>query len=344
MQIISLDDGAILKRGSSEIRIIGKGVDAAIDVIYRITTSCDASLADLISAFAPALHPSVENLLTILREQRFLVEATASDQFVACEADLSMFLWDVGIDAGVLAASLAGKRVVVAGINRVGAEVDRVLRTLGLSDCSVISVPALDRDESTQGAQANDIWASRDPLTYATADSELPDLVGSHPLDCLIGASEYGGGHFLRPLNAYAARTGVPFFPVYQKGLVGYAGPLFVPGKTACLECARARQNSHMEDPARDRLSEYSSKCGASFDGAFDVFSRSLGALAAVEIVKGLEHLPGANVGKLIRTCFWAPTVSTHRILRVWNCSICSSLNTLSAVSLAPESASTENA
>ena len=59
--------------------------------------------------------------------------------------------------------------------------------------------------------------------------------------DCLIVATECGNMRLLQDLNCICAKEKRHFYPVVLQNMIGYVGPLVIPGESACYDdCATA--------------------------------------------------------------------------------------------------------
>src|SRR5262249_36298218 len=116
-----------------------------------------------------------------------------------------------------------------------------------------------------QGFLRPDLWpdSSPTPVSYKS----WRDVDGRDEIDCLVATSDFGGLHLMREWNAFAVSSQIPFISVVLQDLIGYVGPLVFPGETACFECFRARQNSHITDPNIMRATESEAMVGQAVTG-----------------------------------------------------------------------------
>ena len=112
------------------------------------------------------------------------------------------------------------------------------------------------------------------------------ELTQGRGLGCLVVTSDFGGQHLLRNWNRHCVRERIPFLPVVLQDLVGRIGPLVVPGEGSCLECLRARENSHIDDPETHRAAEHGAYEGQVVNAFHPSMASVLGDIAAMELLK----------------------------------------------------------
>ena len=156
-----------------------------------------------------------------------------------------------------------------------------------------------------------------------------PDSLG-----CLIASSDFGGWETLYEWNRFCVQYHKHFLPVVLQDLVGYVGPLVIPGETACLECVRMRRNSHAEDHEVRGLIEESAFEGQGAIGFHPSMASILGDIAALELTKFYsEALPRPKVGTLIEVNLLETGLTSRKVLKVPRCPVCSPLLARSSVS-----------
>jgi thiazole/oxazole-forming peptide maturase SagC family component len=149
----------------------------------------------------------------------------------------------------------------------------------------------------------------------------------------IIAVSVFGQVAHLQSWNKYCQKNGVPFLPVFLNDLVGYIGPLTIPGETACFQCLLHRLNSN------DRV--------GLFDTNFDLDSASaravtpihpamLNVLAEVTSLEVFKHhaLSFPFVGRLIEVNLLQVEVHTRKLLRVPRCAGCSNFERTPSVGI----------
>ena len=147
-------------------------------------------------------------------------------------------------------------------------------------------------------------------------------------LDCLIATSDFGGLQLMRQWNEFCVQHGRHFLPVVLQDLIGYVGPLVIPGETACFECLRARQNANLEEASARRAAEHAAFEGQGIVGCHPAMASVLGDIAAIELTKfyGIR-MPIWQVGTLIEVNLLAGRMTPRKVLKVPRCAVCGTLN-----------------
>jgi thiazole/oxazole-forming peptide maturase SagC family component len=163
------------------------------------------------------------------------------------------------------------------------------------------------------------------PLPQPRSYREWIEELDPSASTCIVGTSDFGGAQLLRPWNRFCVERGCHFLPVLLQDLIGYVGPLVVPRETACFECARARQNSLMPNPAEARLLEQVAFEGQGVNGFHPAMAWIVGDIAAVELTKIYGgFVPRNGLGKLIEINLLGPQLTEHRVLKLPRCEVCS--------------------
>ena len=123
---------------------------------------------------------------------------------------------------------------------------------------------------------------------------------------------------------------GVQMFPVALSNLIGWVGPVVVPGETPCYECLRARQNANIVNPDLMRAIESVASEGQLCNGFHPSMSNLVAELAVLELTKCYGRgMASYQVGTLVRVNTALPQVTTHKVLKVPRCPVCSPLNSV---------------
>lgn len=332
--VAELPDGVLLKRGSIEVRITGSGSAEVISTLMDELGEHARTREELLNRFPKVMQETVNTLIDQLVDRRLLESAdTSIEPQSVMESPLDIFFWEHGFDKAQWVEQATKRSFVILGINFVSMAVCRALISGGIKLIKVLDVPALRniRFFDDIGGDLLPDW-QRDLPVPISIDEFLAD---EDDFDCMIGTSDFGGMHLLRQWNEFAVEANRAFFPVILQNMMGYLGPLVIPGETACFECYRARQNSHMADPSSQRAAEitaHEAQLGASFHPAM---AAALGNLAALEITKFfVGRIAGWQVGTVIEMDLLKPEMNVRRVLRVPRCKVCDAGNKQSAVSL----------
>ncbi|MER6947192.1 TOMM precursor leader peptide-binding protein [Nonomuraea sp. NPDC000554] len=261
----------------------GKVLRAASPALRALLRLCASSPVDRdeLAERTPAPAEEVDQAITALLEARVLVEehdveALTRDERSSRQA-LFFSMFQPAARAAEMTASLSERTVVILGVGGIGSSVATQLATAGVGTLRLVDrdhveasnlhrqylystadvgMPKVDtaarrlaercpslrveaRDRTLAGARdVTEVVAGAD-LVVATADSPQPDI--------------------RRWVNAGCLAAGVAFLPGGFTQHLGIAGPLVVPGESACLACLdeqlRAGNGGH-ELPAvenRDR-------------------------------------------------------------------------------------------
>jgi bacteriocin biosynthesis cyclodehydratase domain-containing protein len=329
-QLVAHGEGIILRRGVERLKISGEAAQEVIETIFQSAgQQGGATVDEICGQFQPDYQAAVQDLLDRLITRRILVEIgdgagdhPAGDDL---ESPSEVFYWQFGADLRRVERSLAARHVSVAGVNLVSRQLVQSLRDSGFTNVTVVDHPLLRNLRLFDRADelSTDAWPGDAPVP--TDYDEWVDQEA--PLDCLVVTSDFGGLQLMREWNEFCVRFGVHFLPVVLQDMVGYIGPMVMPGETPCFECLWARQNSNLENPARERATEQAAFYGQLVDGYLPPMASILGDLAALELVKFYsQSLPGSRVGSLIEIDLMEPSLKSRKLLKVPRCPVCGPL------------------
>jgi bacteriocin biosynthesis cyclodehydratase domain-containing protein len=329
-QLIETDDGAILKRGRAEVKI--RGARAAETVAAVVLAAADgATVDDICEQFAPPDRSAVERLVRELEARRFLVSSeedpapNGHSGPQGPESHLDLLYWHFGAQAEEVAKRLSERRITVVGVNYISRQLAAALAATGVGNVEIVDYTLLAnlRLLDEQGAPDAAQWPATvgAPTPYQAWTERLdPETLG-----CVVATTDFGGLQLLRSWNEFCVRHNCHFLPVALRDLVGYVGPLVVPGETACYECLRARQNSHLADPATRRATEAVAFEGQAVSGFHPSMASILGDIAALELVKFYAGWPVPRiVGTLIEVNLLATEMAARKVLKMPRCRVCS--------------------
>jgi bacteriocin biosynthesis cyclodehydratase domain-containing protein len=336
VQIIQSGNRVILKRGRTEIKIEGDGAGEALQAILGATVTDEgATREELCARFAAPDRPTVESLITHLTDKKILVPADEGVvEFDAVEPSIDIFYWHFGHPAERITEQLNEKGIVILGVNCISRQLATSFIDSGITRFTVVDYPLLRNLRLFEGgaAPAPASWpaAARGLIKDYGEWADSADPAGLH---CLIGTADFAGQEFLRPWNEFCIEHNLHFLPVTLNDLVGYVGPLVIPGQTSCLECLLARQNSHLFHANARREVAEQAFAGQGVTGFHPSMASILGDVAAIELCKLYGGLPEWHVGALIEVNLLAGRMKPRRVLRVPRCPVCSSLIRHSSVS-----------
>jgi bacteriocin biosynthesis cyclodehydratase domain-containing protein len=326
LQLVETSNGVILKRGRTEFRISGEGAKSAITTL--LSAFADAACVDEVVSSVPEAHqPAVETLINQLVARRLLMPLSPSEpEQREPEGPLDIFYWHFDTTAAEVERQLGSRRIQVIGVNNISLRLASSLPAAYFSKVEVIDDPLLRNlsffDESSGALSAG--WSGPlDPMPDLT-----PERLDAQPPDCLVATSDFGGQHILRGWNRICVERNLVFLPIILQDLIGYVGPVVVPGETACYECVWLRQNSHMRDPAVQRAADLEALDGQGVVGAHPSMAAVLADIATMELTKYFSGvIPGRRAGAIVEVNLLRPLVEAHKVLKVPRCPVCGPLN-----------------
>jgi bacteriocin biosynthesis cyclodehydratase domain-containing protein len=330
LQVVEIAGGVILKRGCTEVKISGEGAAQALQVVLGATAGRGATSDEICRRFAAPHRPAVEHLIEQLVSRRLLVPSDDMESALgARESSLEIFYWHFGEPAARVTERLDSRQLVILGVNCISRQLTAALSASGLRNFQVVDDPLLRNlrlfDDAGHVIEGEWPALSRPPLAL----EEWADGADLQSLGCLVATSDFGGQQSMRQWNRFCVEHHRHFLPVVLQNLIGYIGPLVIPGETACFECLRARQDAHLEDPQTQRAVE-----GIAFEeqvavGFHPSMASVLGDVAAFELAKLYSGvLPRWNVGTLIEVNLLTPRLAARKVLKIPRCAVCSPLNT----------------
>jgi molybdopterin-synthase adenylyltransferase len=336
IQVIELKDGVLLRRGRVQVKIGGDRAVTAIQKVLEATSGSSVPASAIYSLFAEQDRDQVDQLLRFLKMRRLLVvsDGSAPENEVETESPQDVLYWHFGADAATAHDRLGAKSFAILGVNEISRRLAPALLESGATNLEVVDYPLLrnvrlfDEDGNTR---ENGGWPAA--FSPAAFDNWLP-LIEPDRLHCVIATSDFGGQHFLRQFNELCVEKKINFLPVVLSDLVGYVGPLVIPGETACLECLRARQNSNLDQFVAQRAAEEQSYEGQEVNGYLPSMASILADIAAVEIVKFFTGLPQMRAGHLIEVNLLAGRMESAKVLKVPRCPVCSPLRKTPTIAL----------
>jgi len=329
-QLIETDQGVILKRGVTTVSVTG---DGAYGVVQRVLAATEhgATREEIRQFFALPDHQAVDALVEQLVARRILVPD--GEQWAPggqSESSLELFWWNFGRRPEPMAGQLDQRQLAVIGVNRISRQLVAALAATGVSNLAVVdyhllrNIDLFDDLFDEAALRLTEPWPTPEhaPLPYR----EWATTLERNPPGCIVATSDFGGTQIMREWNRFCVERECHFLPVVLQDLIGYVGPLVVPGETACYECLRARENSHMENPVMRRTAERKAFEGQRVNGFHPSMASVLGDLAAMELTKLYSDLPQWRVGALIEVNLLVPSLVTRRVLKLPRCTVCGAM------------------
>lgn len=331
VQLIPMGSAVILRRGAIEVRIDGERAREAIETVLTALSGRGATLAEVCEHFAEPDRPAVTRLLGELRTRRLLVPAcspmgtpagydTAPEDTSVGDSRLDVFYWHFGQRAADVTQSLSSRQIAVVGVNAVSRRLVGALTAIGAHHIEVVDYPPLRGVELV--ATDHGTGCAGTPVVHA----EWLDRTEADEVHCVVATSDFGASEHLRLWNRVCVERGIPFLPVVLRDLLGTVGPLVMPGETPCYECLRARESSHLDDPAAHHAVAEAAFEGQPFAALHPSAATVLAELAAFELSKwfGGGRPVTRQAGTLVEVNVAEPAVRVRRVLRVPRCPVCS--------------------
>jgi molybdopterin-synthase adenylyltransferase len=322
--LIQSDGGIRLRRGCVEFRVDGERAAEIVQRVLAATRGRRASPDEICESFAVPDRPAVRELIVELEKRQILTSATVEE----VEGPLEIFYWHFGERIQTVNARLRGQPIAIVGANCISRQLVACLAACGVTEVDIVDDPLLRNRRLFDGGARlvpNEWPLNAEPISR---DAWNPATLG-----CLVATSDVGGARHMREWNAFCIERGCHFLPVVMQDLIGYVGPLVVPGETACFECMCARWNSNLAGlESRWEVLDSGSRDVVGFHPAM---SAMLGAMVAFELTKfyGIQ-LPFSAIGHLIEVNLLTMEMEARRVLRVPRCPACSSLNVRASASL----------
>jgi molybdopterin-synthase adenylyltransferase len=334
LQLIETNDGLLLKRGRVVVKVQGAESAQMVQALLAIAADGEATRQELCEPFPPPVRPAVRELMEAMEARGLLTDASRPDDPPGREEPIDIFYWHFDKRASDVRRTFENARVTVLGVNCVSRQLVSALGQCGIDSVEVIDYPLLGnvRLFGEDGRVLDEQWPDR--LPRPRSYREWLDATGGREAGCLVLTSDFGGQHLLRDWNRHCIHERIQFLPVVLQDLIGYIGPLVVPGESACLECLRARENSHMDDPDVRRAPEYVAYHGQVINAFHPSMASVLGDIAALELHKLYGQLMRSRlVGRLIEVNLLVPQLTERRVLKLPRCAACGTETKRSPVS-----------
>lgn len=332
VHVIDTDDGAILKRGCTELKIGGPGAAEIVRKVLAATSHGGATQSEICGLFVPPAAPLVRQLIEQLLARHLLTPVDEAESAAEeAENPLDIFYWHFGEKAAQVAGRLNRQALAILGVNCISRQLAASLTASGVENVRVWDHPRLRNLRFFD--EAGSLKAGPWPASLRPPE-EWKDDLDPDSLGCLIATSDFGGWETLHEWNRFCVQHHKHFLPVVLQDLVGYVGPLVIPGETACLECVRMRRDSHLKDDESRGATDGSAFEGQGAIGFHPSMASILGDIAALELTKFYsEVLPQPKAGTLIEVNLLATGLTSRKVLKVPRCPVCSPLLTRSSVS-----------
>jgi bacteriocin biosynthesis cyclodehydratase domain-containing protein len=334
-QILELNPHTvILRRATARMRLTGQGVCQATRIIFDATTGNGTTGADILELFDWKARDNVVSLLEQLMARRFIFaggEGHFSHEDTS-DPNSAAFYWNFGTSTCDVLARLNGIKLLAIGVNYISRQLSHTLADASHYDLPVFDHPLLRNGRFFIGNHLADSGEWPSNLGHPKPWNNFPDAAS---FDCMIASSDFGSQELLFRCNNYCLQQERIFLPLVLHDGVGYIGPLVIPGETACLECLRARQNSHLSDFAISRQIETASFEAQAAVGFHPSMPSVIGNIAALEITKFFGGIgPCLIIGSMVEVDLLSCEMTTRRVLKVPRCAGCSFLQGMPRVDI----------
>lgn len=323
VELVEVDDGVLLVRGSSVVQIRGQAAHAAVRLILEACSDEGLGYTEVVDAFPDFAQAAAKSLIDQLIARRILV---ADDDPVqptsGQESALDVFRWEVGLAKGDAAGRFAEKTIAVIGVNYVTRRICEDLMAWGVEQ-SVIDDDRLRNPEffDGDGNLRTALWP--DHLVQPGDGRNWLERVPPEQLGCVVAGSEYRAQGLMRDINRFCVDHGLMFMPAALIGSIGFVGPLVVPRESACFECLIGRENSNLKNPETESELRSVAFRSRGFPGFHPAMASVLGDFAAMELIKFTTEAVPWRIGSLFEINMLSPEMTTRRVLKLPRCAVC---------------------
>ncbi len=318
-----IEGGVVLKRGCTEMVVMGESARSLVTLIMTRAMERGITRDELCSEAGMGNESAVDQLVQALVARR-LLSPVESDKVKPNgeENPDDIYYWHYETTRPEVAERLNQVDIVLIGHNVISSAICRSLAISGVGRITIIDEPAL-RNEVRQTDLGGETLPASTAIRLIPAGTFDPEVL-PNASPYVVAASDYGAQDCFRVWNEKCLHAGWPFFPVLLHNLIGCVGPLSIPGQTACYECLRARQNSHLRDSSLQRTVECDSKSVAAYHPSMPEIVGSIGAL---QLAGFISRFGLAKAGNLTTINFITSEMLVRRVLRVPRCGVCGRLN-----------------
>lgn len=317
-QVIDFEGGVVLKRGNKQLVLSGEKVLEIVLFILTVTSGRTATISEISDKFPKSLQNEVQELIKHLVEKKFLVPKTKNSSSQTEETNFDVFQWNAGEENEKTNPKLVDRNICMVGVSSLSSKILKGLSDIGVKNVTIVDDPLL--RESTH---------RKEPRTISLERFEQLDI---EEFKTLIGVAQFGGQEFLLPWNQLCVENNIHFFPIVLQDMIGYMGPLVVPGETACLQCLRTRQNSHLTSVELTRVIEKHAFQGQQIASIHPSMLDILSGMSVLEIYQAYSKLYDGKSGTLIKMDLVQGLSERKFVLKIPRCSVCSSLLTKTSI------------
>lgn len=323
VDLLTTDDGVIVSRGTMQLHVQGSDARDFIVALLEATREAAASREAMLEEIPEGYREAVGTLLDQLVARRVLVpEDSPLVPEGPAESPLDVFYWNFGMSSAQASEGLNARTLVIVGANFLSRRFATTLLENGLSNLVMVDDPDLRNGRFSAEDGSLSGWPEYlgEPRGV---DNWMEDLTPEE-IAGVVALSDAGNRMAMRRWNAACVEQGSMFFPVVLDRMRAEIGPLTIPKETACYECLRARQNSNLTDPVKERLPEQAAAAGHMRNTFHGAMAGAVADVAALEIAKLLSRAVNPKIGQLIAMALLEPSMTSHFVLKVPRCRVCS--------------------
>jgi bacteriocin biosynthesis cyclodehydratase domain-containing protein len=224
--------------------------------------------------------------------------------------------------------NLRSAKIVVVGSGEVSTALSRMLIACGASNLQQTSTQDVRRQQMVVTTKG--VPTSASPTKTLSLATDAKAAIAEASL--VVASVDHPHPDLLDALNEACLDHSVPLFPVVLAGWEGHLGPTCIPGRTACVNCARQRANSNLSRYEEHQLYENAmrQRPGERPFGHLPHFPEVLAGLAATEAFKILTNCyPPSTYGRIVIVDLLMSESESHDVLRVPRCPACGRLDRL---------------
>jgi thiazole/oxazole-forming peptide maturase SagC family component len=323
--------GIILKRGPVEILVQGDTALESVLLILTATSDAGQSPEEICRQFPKSAQAQIVELLEEMFARHLLVPADTFTDAGEEESNEDVFYWSANTTSTKVVQVINDLAIAVCGVNRLSREICTSLNRMGVQNLTVIDDPMLRNIEffTTQGRVIRDSF----DVNVEVIDTVQFQRTASDS-GLVLATSDFGGQSLLLSWNTFCVQRDIQFMPIYLQDMIGYLGPIVIPGETACLQCLRMRQNAHLANPELARQSEDEMQRGQSIAAIHPSMIPILAETAIFELCHFFGALSEPRPGRLITINLPAGLTESHHVLKIPRCPACSTLVPMSSVQI----------
>jgi ribosomal protein S12 methylthiotransferase accessory factor len=140
--------------------------------------------------------------------------------------------------------------------------------------------------------------------------------------ECVLVSLDSPAPAVLEAVNSAALKGGWPWISGRIEMGIGMIGPAVIPGQSACYRCCELRRQANM--PATATPNGDAPTPNGDAAAAPGPLPACVGSLLALEAVRLVSRLaPPQSLGRIMLLDFFAPEITSRRVLRLPNCPAC---------------------